>query len=210
MDVRRMYLGARSLRASPRLAGTLLAASSVFLAVIGMAVPDVSRAEQPAVQVTKALIGNWSLVSTRILDANGSVMGSLYKDPTGKLTYTQFGHMWVNAGERDRTTGPDTSIWYTGTFTVHPETSEVFHHVEFSSPLVYQGTDQIRHYTLEGNQLVLYDPTSPVRIELSWTRRPTGQRAAALKKCTRIKGQNKKATKKARTNCRKRASWLPV
>ena len=51
--------------------------------------------------------------------------------------------------------------------------------------------------------------TTPPTTTPPTTSRPTGQRAAALKKCKRLKKKTKKA-KKARKKCRRKAKLLPV
>ena len=172
MDLRQMHVRLEPNRSVLRLAGTLLVASTLLMAM-AVTAPDSSRAaERSRAQVTKALIGTWSLKSVAIVNQDGDAIGSPYKDPVGKLTYTKRGDMWAFVGERDRGTGLET--WYTGTFSVRPKAKEVAHHVEFSStPRIPEGADQIRYYSLRKNRLVLSPdpPTSAFRQELIWTRR---------------------------------------
>jgi len=176
MILRPKYMKLEANRSVLRLAGALLVASSLLVAAMATAAPDLGRAaERSRAQVTKALIGSWTLKATPIRDQDGDVIGSLYKDPVGKLTYTRRGDTWAFVGERERTSTSDSSLWYTGTFSVRARAKEVVHHVEFSSAPSIEGTDQIRHYRLRTrakDRLVLSVETAAGgSLNLRWIRR---------------------------------------
>jgi hypothetical protein len=109
-------------------------------------------------EVEKALVGNWRVTSFPITNQNGDVVGDLYgDDPVGKITYTAQGDVWAFVGARDRT-DPSRALWYSGAFKVRARAHEVVHLVEWSSVPGIEGTDQVRHYSLRGDRLVLSFP----------------------------------------------------
>jgi hypothetical protein len=99
------------------------------------------------------------------------VVGSLYKQPVGKLTYTRRGDVWAFTGERHRTSPSDPSLWYTGTFDGRKRAHKVVHHVRFASIPQLQGTDLVRRYKLRGDRLILSASAgSNLTVDLHWRR----------------------------------------
>jgi hypothetical protein len=121
--------------------------------------------------VRDKLIGTWRLRSTPIRDQHGDVVGSLYKQPVGKLTYTRRGDVWAFTGERHRTSPSDPSLWYTGALDVRKGAHKVVHHVRFASIPQLQGTDLVRRYKLRGDRLILSASAGSNRtVDLHWRR----------------------------------------
>lgn len=150
-------------------AGAILIA--VGLLVAGISLAGASGKGQSRTDVEKALTGTWRLTSTPIRDTSGNVVGSLYKHPVGRLTYTRRGDVWAFVGERDRTSASDPQLWYTGTFDVRVRRHEVVHHVRLASAPGIQGTDLVRHYRLHGDRLVLSTSAGAGRtVYLHWAR----------------------------------------
>jgi Lipocalin-like domain len=149
------------------LVALLLASGLAVIASAGAA--SATSAERPGAatraDVTEALIGTWRLKSAVARDQSGHLT-PLYSDPVGKLTYTPRGDMWALVGTRG-----EPGFWYTGVFEVFPKTRTVVHHVEYSSNLSYDGTDQVRQYKfLSRNRLRLRAGGPTSYLELVWRR----------------------------------------
>ena len=118
-----------------------------------------------AAAVIDKLAGTWRLQSSVIRDQSGAVIGPLYEDNAGKLTYTRRGEMWAVVGNRG------SQLWYTGRFEVRPKINTVVHHVQYSTEPSYEGTDLIRRYRFLGeNVLRLRAAVGPNTLELIWKR----------------------------------------
>ena len=112
------------------------------------------------------LLGTWKLKSYVVTTAAGVQPTPYGETPTGYLSYTADGRMQVIAAANGRIVpaGPtppdnervalyDTMFAYAGTYSV--EADKVIHHVDISWNEAWTGTDQIRHFQLEGNTLTL-------------------------------------------------------
>jgi hypothetical protein len=155
----------------------------LHLAVLAVVVPalaagsiiSASRARAPQVEAANAdvkrqLLGSWRLVAFVARDAHGRISAHLVGErPLGRLTYTSGGSVWAHVGRRDRRPDP-AETWYTGTFRVNAAASTVTHRVRYSVARGAEGTDQVRHYRLRPNRLVLWIPSGSGRLELTWVR----------------------------------------
>ena len=135
------------------------------------------------------LIGTWTLLSAvREEIPSGERTHFLGAQPRGYLTYSPEGRMLALITHTDRKApaGPRASpaeaealfrsmVSYGGTFTVAGEV--VTHHVDISWNQSFTGGDQKRHFTLDGDRLILSTPQSPDPVDgklsvrrMTWTR----------------------------------------
>jgi len=129
-----------------------------------------SPAEAPSGAVKRQLLGSWRLVDFVARDADGTISAHLAGErPLGRLTYTAAGHVWAHVGRRDRQPSP-AETWYTGTFHIDAAARTVTHRVRYSVARGAEGTDQVRHYRLRSNRLVLWIPSGNGRLELTWVK----------------------------------------
>jgi hypothetical protein len=114
-------------------------------------------------------IGTWRLESENLRDENGNVIGSLYEDAIGKLTYTPRGDVWALTGERERT-GTEDAVWYTGTFDIRRKAHTVIHHIEYASIPAWEGGDQVRRFDFNGKRRLTLslDASATVIAVLEW------------------------------------------
>ena len=138
------------------------------------------------------LTGTWTLAAWRRVAEDGSVSHPLGDDASGLLVYTGNGRMSVvlaAAGRPKIDTGDplggevqaradaySTCLAYFGTYEVRDD--EVVHHVETALFPNWSGVEQVRPFTLEGNELVLRTPPmqtdgGTVVNELAWERENT-------------------------------------
>jgi hypothetical protein len=127
------------------------------------------------------LIGTWRLISAIAIRSDGSVDTAVYgANPTGHLIYTPEGHMMVMFAKQNRPSfsqavqSPfsdemnavpleDLSLAfktfnaYAGTYTVQGD--RVIHHLEIASIPNRVGTDLIRTFMINENQLTLKTPS---------------------------------------------------
>jgi hypothetical protein len=119
------------------------------------------------------LVGTWKLIAIEERDAKGRITTPLdYGDkPTGLLIYDNTGHMSAQAMRSGRAPLPSDDVHlapadqakaalvsynaYWGTFEVRAAEHLVIHHVQGSMIPNWQGGDQYRHYTLQGDKLIL-------------------------------------------------------
>jgi len=122
------------------------------------------------------LVGAWRLVSIEERDAEGKLVVPLDygAEPIGMLIYTATGQMSAQAMRRGRTPLPSDDVHlappeqakealvsynaYFGTFEVRPREGLVIHHVEGSMIPNWIGGEQRRHFTLNGDRLILEPP----------------------------------------------------
>ena len=163
------------LRASRPALALLIALGLLAFGAGAIAVSGSERASKRAVtdraRVVERLAGTWSLLSEQIRDADGDVIGSLYSDAIGKLTYTRRGDVWALTGERERS-GSEGAVWYTGRFEVRPNAHTVVHQIRFASPAGIEGDAQLRRYRFRGDRrLTLRAPLGPGQTAvLEWRR----------------------------------------
>lgn len=133
------------------------------------------------------LLGTWTLKSYVVTTDAGARSTPYGEHPIGYLSYTADGRMQVigTASERkaphnaalageERVSLYDTMFAYAGTYSV--DVGKVTHHVDISWNEVWNGTDQVRLYEVNGNTLTitsrLTDPTTDTeaRYDLVWER----------------------------------------
>jgi hypothetical protein len=138
--------------------------------ITGMSRARAPQAEAPNAEVMRQLLGSWRLVDFVARDADGNIAAHLAgARPLGRLTYTSDGNVWAHVGRRDRRPAPS-EAWYTGTFHVDAAARTVTHRVRYSVTRGAEGTDQVRHYRLRRNRLLLWIPSGNGRVELTWAR----------------------------------------
>jgi hypothetical protein len=140
----------------------------VIVAVLGLPCHLPAQAG-PANSIQQAILGTWKLVSYVREElpsgARSDVMGA---HPSGYINYGPDGRMIVLivGSDRKKPAGavatPDEAetliksmLAYAGTYTIDSEAKTVTHHVEISWDQSRTGTDQVRTYKLEGNQIAL-------------------------------------------------------
>lgn len=137
------------------------------------------------------LVGSWDLVSLENHAADGSVNQPFGAAPIGRITYTAEGHMSAQimhdtrapfaadalygGSPEERAAAYAGYIAYYGGFTVDPVAGVVRHHVTSSLFPNWVGSEQVRHYVLNGDQLTLSAPSvdargQPVTAQVVWRR----------------------------------------
>jgi lipocalin-like protein len=121
------------------------------------------------------LLGTWKLKSYAVTTGTGETSAPYREHPMGYLSYAADGRMQAIGTSRERIAPPDlaptdearaalyvTMFAYAGTYSI--EADKVTHHVDISWNEVWNGTDQVRFYEVNGNTLTLtsraLDPTS--------------------------------------------------
>ena len=121
------------------------------------------------------LVGTWRLVAYADFDTVTHTWKHPYGDhPKGYFTYTNSGIVNLNGSAEkplvipaaDEYTKPltlrtllDNAWGYFGTYSIDSVYSILTHHVKGGSVINYIGTDQHRQFILEGDTLLLGDPT---------------------------------------------------
>jgi hypothetical protein len=140
----------------------------VAVAALGLSCYLSSQTEQ-ANSIPRAILGNWKLVSyIREELPSGAKSDVMGEHPSGYLNYGSDGRMMVMivGSDRKKPAGaiatPDEAegliksmLAYAGTYTIDSEAKTVTHHVEISWDQARAGTDNVRIYKLDGNQLIL-------------------------------------------------------
>lgn len=123
------------------------------------------------------LIGAWSLVSLETTEKDGKVTQPLGPNPKGTLMYSASGRMaavlvhpdrprFVATDSRQATDAEVVQAFkgcvaYFGTFEIRDEAKGiVVHKVEGSLFPNWAGTDQVRYAKLDGDRLVIQNPTT--------------------------------------------------
>ena len=121
--------------------------------------------------VRDALVGAWRLRSFVFVREDGHTINALGDRPQGLLVYTATGQMSANLQQRNRLvahtddfralTAAETETAFTGyngycgAFEVDEEQKIVRHKVEIAWFQNFEGTEQVRHYELDGDVLTL-------------------------------------------------------
>ena len=113
-----------------------------------------------------ALLGTWKLVSYEVICNSGEKSTPYGEHPMGYLSYSADGRMQVIGTASGRSvprnsTPTDgehlvlhkTMFAYGGTYSV--EAGKVTHHVDISWNEVWNGTDQVRDFVVDGNTLTI-------------------------------------------------------
>lgn len=141
------------------------------------AIPS-DRADLPS-RNKDLLLGNWRL-SRLATTHSGAVSQPLGAEPTGHLSYQPDGRMAVHlckeVGVTSDVAMPD-FVAYCGRYTLDRLAGTVMHHIEAGSMPHLAGTDQIRHFQLGRDRLILSAETPRGKTVLEWLR--TGDPAAA-------------------------------
>jgi Lipocalin-like domain len=126
------------------------------------------------------LLGTWKLKSYVVTPATGETSTPYGEHPVGYLGYSADGRMQAIGTSAGRTAPLDlaptdeqraalhkTMFAYAGTYSV--EAGKVTHHVDISWNEVWNATDQVRFYEVNGNTLTLtsraIDPTSGIEAQ---------------------------------------------
>jgi len=125
-----------------------------------------------------SLVGTWRLVEYSDFDTATNKWTHPYgENPRGYFTYTNNGIVNLNiSAEKPLVISPDSeyikpftlgtlldnAAGYFGTYTIDSINSIVTHHVKGGSVLTYIGTDQHRQFILNGDTLLIGDPTFKV------------------------------------------------
>jgi hypothetical protein len=121
--------------------------------------------------VASQFVGTWRLISCSAVTPDGVTTHPFGMYAQGRLTYEAGGRMAVQIarpGQSSFASGDprlptdaearaayDRYMAYYGTYTVDEDNEVVVHHVEVSLTPDWAGTDQRRHYSLEGKRLTL-------------------------------------------------------
>jgi hypothetical protein len=124
-------------------------------------------------ETVRALTGGWQLVGCTIRHPDGSESKPLGSHPVGQIMYSSDGHMTAHLLADSRDCEPDAPsyIGYFGRFSVDTANRIVTHHVVGASAPAMIGTDQPRHYTLDGNRLTLQADRPDGRASVFWEKR---------------------------------------
>ncbi len=130
----------------------------------------------PAIALNTNIDGTWQLVSaTRTILKDGNTKYPYGKNPEGYLIYLPNGYMSVVIINKDLTKSLNSSsmLSYAGTYTVTK--NQVIHHIQSAWKPSWIGTNQVRHYNLQDNKLILsfydHDTQSDYKSILIWERR---------------------------------------
>jgi hypothetical protein len=116
-----------------------------------------------------SLVGAWKIVEYAQTEQDSGKVRFVNDRPSGHLIYSSDGHMaaWVTRNNRpDSGLVPSDAVrveWqkaiiagYSGRYTLKAGT--VTHHIESAWNPAWVGTDQVRHYELTGDRLVIHTP----------------------------------------------------
>ena len=125
-------------------------------------------------QPVPSLLGTWRLLSYEAHDSEGKIQYPLGENVSGLLVYDCSGNMSAHVTRNDRpffaakdpARGTNAELRaafedygsYFGTFTIDPATQTVRHHVRGAWYPNWIGHDQVRHFKLDGNRLLLSTP----------------------------------------------------
>lgn len=138
------------------------------------------------------LLGVWQLVSCYLESADGERLYPVGDAPVGLIMYHANGVMAYMAMRRGRTKfasgdmarGTPEELQeafegfdsYCGTYTVDEPRGSVIHHIEAARFPNWEGSDQVRYFRLEGDQL---DITAPLLLRgVMWVARGAFRRRA--------------------------------
>jgi hypothetical protein len=140
-------------------------------------------------EIREKLLGAWSLVSWQSFSDDGSAQYPLGENAVGQLIYDATGRVsaqLVRAGQDRfgsddwRKAEPDEMVaaWpgyfgTFGTFTIDAGNTAVTQHIEAGWFPNLAGTDQVRHYGFDGDELVLDADTAWDKVRIIWRRVPS-------------------------------------
>ena len=140
-----------------------------------MAFVEIEIKRPEALASANPLLGTWKLKSYVMTSGTGETSTPYGEHPIGYLSYSADGRMQAIGTSSGRIVPRDlaltdeeqaalqkTMFAYAGTYSV--EAGKVTHHVDISWNEVWTGTDQVRFYKMNGNNLTLtsraINPTS--------------------------------------------------
>lgn len=123
----------------------------------------------------QAVAGTWALVDHRTLLPGGEIRRAFGPTPAGLFFFSPDGHTAVQIMNPERPTTPldrataddllaltQTYLGYFGTFDVDAATRKIVVHTTADLNPMNTGADQIRYFTLDGDQMVLEPPPTEV------------------------------------------------
>lgn len=125
------------------------------------------------------LIGTWRLSEQIEKLSDGTRILPRGEHPLGLLMYAANGWMSVQLLRSERAARADLAefetameeyLGYFGRYTVDPLRAIITHHIVGCSYPAYSGTDQVRHYTLNGDTLTLTAQSTRGQRILTWQR----------------------------------------
>ncbi len=124
--------------------------------------------------VASQFVGTWWLIRYSATTPDGATTYPFGRHPQGRLIYEVNGRMAVQlahpgqaafrSGDPRAPTAAeaqaayDRYLAYYGTYTVDPDKGIVVHHLEVSLTPNWTGSDQVRHFKLDGDRLTLTTP----------------------------------------------------
>ncbi len=150
---------------------------AVFLVASGIAYRPADALAQPG-SLKQRLVGTWSFTSTTGQHPDGTRFDVFGPNPKGIIIFSPDGHFalintrpgrsnYVSGNRMDATpeeykaTGQG-SIAYFGTYTVDESRKAFALHIEGSTFPNYEGTDQLRPFTIVGDELRSVNPAPTV------------------------------------------------
>jgi Lipocalin-like domain len=117
------------------------------------------------------LVGNWKLVSWQVIGEDGTARDAFGRAPSGYLVITPEGRTIVLTTATDRKPGTDDTaraalqksmLSYTGRYRV--EGGDFITSVDISWNEEWNGTEQRRHYRIEGDKLFIETAPAPSMV----------------------------------------------
>jgi hypothetical protein len=120
------------------------------------------------------ILGPWKLLALKATSKEGRVMYPFGESPTGMILYDPSGYMFYIAMRSDRGNFESGDVLggtaeeklaafesfdaYNGTYEVNFDDKTITHTVEASRTPNWKGTDQVRHFRLSGDRLIIETP----------------------------------------------------
>jgi hypothetical protein len=130
------------------------------------------------------LLGTWQLISWEEHEPGHDVTYPVGSNAVGQISYDAAGRMsaqlvrpnqqhFVSEDWREARIDEKASAWanyfgYFGTYTVDEQAHTIVHHIEGSWFPNLVGTDQVRHYRLEGDRVILNADTKWGHVLIIW------------------------------------------
>ncbi len=123
-------------------------------------------------------IGTWRLISQYAYDHDGKMTYPRGEDAVGLLIYDAAGIMMVQLARRgsysgelsDFKTAMNNFLAYHGTYDVDESQESVLHQIVSCSYAAWVGTDQVRKFHFDGDQLILSAKNGTEKRFLVWQR----------------------------------------
>jgi hypothetical protein len=139
----------------------------------------------------RTLAGAWELVTWQSIREDGTIGYPLGEDAIGQIMYDNSSDRvsaqlvrtgqpsfasddWQEASAEEMVAAWPNYFGYFGTFTIDTQASTVTHHIDAGWFPNLAGSDQIRHYHFDGDQLVLDADTARGKVRIVW-RKLAGQ-----------------------------------